>query len=152
SPRSKTKRRQVMIAARNRTPANVALVAAELMGGIDCRPETHSQEWRGRVFAVIQYARGLTAKWVRKLIDSHKSGHVGSAVAIVPFRPDTEWCSLLSPYLICCVTGTMRITSKGAAPFPSAIVNLGNDNQKFADAFSAWGIVYNCAFRRKVNQ
>lgn len=84
-----------------------------------------SQQWRGRVFMNPPYGYE-PPKWVDRLIESHKSGEVTEAIALLAARTDTAWFKSLDRWPVCFVTGRLRFSGAASgAMFPSAIFYLG---------------------------
>jgi hypothetical protein len=80
--------------------------------------------------------------WVTKLHDSFTQGTVTEAIALLPARVDTRWFRILRDYPVCFVNGRLKFSASGPAPFPSAVFYLGNDLEKFNEAFNNIGDVY----------
>ena len=146
------------------TPDVILAAVVACMGGIDLDPCSNSHEtpnvpaaehytraddglaqtWRGGVFMNPPYGREIDP-WIAKLVSEYEDGAVTEAIALVPARTDTQWWQRLRDYHICFVTG--RLAFKGAgnnesAPFPSAVVYLGNDTDRFVNTFEGIGDVW----------
>jgi hypothetical protein len=84
-----------------------------------------AQQWRGRVFMNPPYGYE-PPKWVDRLLESHKSGEVTEAIALLAARTDTAWFKALDKWPVCFVTGRLRFSgAANGAMFPSAIFYLG---------------------------
>lgn len=145
------------------TPTEIVRAVVRCMGRIDLDPCSNPernivpatihytakedglrQVWRGNVYMNPPYGRVIKT-WIEKMIEEYKRGFVIQAIALVPARTDTEWFSLLEPYTVCFVRGRLKFSGDGnrsAAPFPSAIAYLGDNDRKFADVFSEYGSIY----------
>jgi hypothetical protein len=100
------------------------------------------QSWEGRVYMNPPYGRDIP-DWVAKLCDSHESGGVTEAIALVPARTDTQWWQRLRDYPVCFVTGRLKFGGNTeAAPFPSAVFYLGNNLEAFYYAFQGIGDIW----------
>ena len=152
--------------AEHYTPADVLALVVEVMGGIDldpcadpgCRvPATwHYTEkidglrrpWRGRVFLNPPYGRGIGA-WVDRLVEAYQGGAVPEAVALVPARVDTAWWRRLasSCALVLFFRGRLRfVGNEGSAPFPSALVYLGCNGDRFLEVTNGRGDVWQMVY------
>lgn len=145
------------------TPAVVLDRVAALMGGIDLDPCSDPQHtvpatmhytadqdglrwsWRGRIFMNPPYGRTIDA-WIAKLVEEFEAGRVTQAVALVPARTDTAWWRRLGAFPVAFWRGRLAfIGPDGAvnpAPFPSALVALGMEPGRLADAFAEVADVY----------
>lgn len=101
-----------------------------------------SRPWFGSVYMNPPYGRGIRV-WVERLVNAYQAGQVTKAIALLPARTDTAWWALLDPYPRCFIRGRLRFIGGAAnAPFPSALVYLGEDLPKFIDACCGLGPVY----------
>jgi hypothetical protein len=99
-------------------------------------------EWHGRVYMNPPYGFAIK-KWIRKLVQEYRAGRVTEAIVLIPARTDTGWFRRLRRYPICFVRGRLRFRgAKNSAPFPSAIVYLGEHKQEFREAFRDIGEVW----------
>jgi hypothetical protein len=142
------------------TPAPIVERVVETLGGVDLDPSWHpespvrareaytpdddglAQRWTGRVFLNPPYGRAID-EWIAKLVAEYEAGAVTEAVALVPARVDTEWFRRLDPFPRCFVYG--RITFANAehpAPFPSAVVYLGDNLGRFVEAVGPVGSIF----------
>lgn len=148
------------------TPPDIIHRVVRTLGGIDLDPCSNSKRdpiipagehytildnglsfpWNGRIYLNPPYGRAI-GEWIGKLISEYESGNVSEAIALVPARVDTAWFSALYDYPILFITGRLRFRTVfgegvSSAPFPSAIVYLGNDLRTFAAEFGAIGRLY----------
>jgi phage N-6-adenine-methyltransferase len=101
-----------------------------------------SRTWLGRVYMNPPYGREI-GEWTRKLADEYAADNVSEAIALVPARTDTEWFRAFPAELVCFVSGRLAFSEhENAAPFPSAVLYLGENGSNFASVFSALGTVY----------
>lgn len=142
------------------TPSRVVDKVVEVLGSLDLDPcaepakeipaTSHftkqddglSRVWTGAVYMNPPYGREILP-WVEKLKKHHEAGDVPAAIALLPARTDTEWFSLLDGYPRCFVRGRLKFSGgKNSAPFPSAAVYMGNDKERFVEAFGDLGTVF----------
>jgi len=86
-------------------------------------------------------------QWIDKLVSEYRAGRVTQAIALVPARTDTAWFAALRDFPRCFLQGRLTFRkSDGSdadpAPFPSALVYLGPDIDRFAEVFSDLGDIY----------
>lgn len=143
------------------TPPEVLSAVADVLGTIDLDPcsnngapnvnaEQHftteqdglAQEWIGKVYMNPPYGKGIGA-WVEKLAESHETGDVPEAIALLPARTDTAWLRRLRDYPRCFISGRLKFSNADqGAPFPSVAVYLGKDVALFTAAFQPLGDTY----------
>ena len=100
------------------------------------------QMWSGTVYMNPPYGDGIKA-WVEKLCEEFACGSVTEAIALVPARVDTEWFRLFRDFAVCFVNGRLKFSGhENSAPFPSAVVYLGQDVERFRKAFEKAGDVW----------
>jgi site-specific DNA-methyltransferase (adenine-specific) len=139
------------------TPDHIVQGVQDALGRIDLDPCSNSQKsvpaevhftkkddglaqsWAGNVYMNPPYG-AVIGDWVEKLVQEYNSGKVTEAVALVPARVDTEWFRKFTGCVVVFVSGRLHFSnSENAAPFPSALVYLGKDKQKFKEAFAEIG-------------
>ena len=143
------------------TPPEIVGKVIEVMGEIDLDPCSNpeprniparnvftaeddglKQGWAGRVYLNPPYGRGI-GKWVNKLIHEAESDYdpyVTEAIALLPARVDTQWFRPLFMYPICFISGRLKFSGhKNSAPFPSALIYIGRNKQKFYDVCGELG-------------
>ena len=143
------------------TPEEIVCAVIDCFGTIDLDPCSNShddpnvpatthyteqdnglcREWHGRVFMNPPYGREI-GKWIDKLRSEYDAGNVTEAIALVPARTDTDWFDrLIEGYrLQCFVHGRLVfVGNDNSAPFPSAIVYLGDNDRAFFDTFTIFG-------------
>lgn len=120
------------------TPPHLLDAARELMGGIDLDPASckianenvqaerfftqHddglAQHWSGRVWLNPPYARGITDRFVDKLIGHVRAGDVTSAVMLTNNATETEWGqrALRACAAACFVEGRVRFLRGRSRP------------------------------------
>lgn len=148
------------------TPAAIVERVILALTGIDLDPCSNSQEapnvpaamhytkaddglakdWAGKVYMNPPYGREI-AQWVDKLVAEHKAGRVTQAIALLPARTDTAWFAALRDFPRCFLQGRLKfLTPQGVetdpAPFPSMLVYLGSEIDRFAEVFADLGDVY----------
>lgn len=148
------------------SPASVVDRAVRTLGGIDLDPCSNSREaphvpagshftqtenglsrpWFGRVYMNPPYGRSI-GDWVQKLVDEYRAGNIRSAVALVPARTDTHWFRTFRGFPVCFIRGRLQFldhagNEQGSAPFPSVVIYLGNEPERFYSEFQSLGDIY----------
>lgn len=144
------------------TPPEIVAAAQEVLGQIDLDPCSNdadepnvpavahytqpddglTQLWGGKVYMNPPYGDEIIG-WVRKLVDEHESGRVPEAIALVPARVDTQWWQLVRDLPVCFVEGRLKfVGAENSAPFPSAVLYLGDNLGRFLQVFGELGNVY----------
>jgi hypothetical protein len=149
------------------TPSRIIDLALQVMGRIDLDPCSNSKErpnvpasehytsadngldraWCGSVYMNPPYGREIGA-WVEKLCSEFVAGNVTEAIALVPARVDTAWWDKLTSAarsypLVCFVRGRLTfINNADPAPFPSALIYLGDNRIEFYSVFSTIGRIW----------
>lgn len=104
-----------------------------------------SKDWFGSVYLNPPYGK-LCPLFVEKLVDEYHKRHIYQAVALLPSKTDLPWFRLLREYPRCHVWGRLKFLGPNnqgnSATFPSVIVGLGVDIDKFAEAFEDIGDIY----------
>jgi phage N-6-adenine-methyltransferase len=112
------------------TPAKYLDLARRVLGAIDLDPASNedaqhtvqateyftknddglTKEWHGRVWLNPPYARKNIAKFVKKLIEERKAGHVIAAILLTHACPDTAWFRDAAAVadVVCFTTGRVR--------------------------------------------
>jgi phage N-6-adenine-methyltransferase len=101
------------------------------------------QSWKARnLYLNCPYGRRIGA-WAEKLVMQYALRNFGAAIALLPARTDTQWWQTLSKYTVCFVRGRLKFSDCAqSAPFPSALVYLGDDWLRFRDHFGDIGLIY----------
>ena len=148
------------------TPARVVERVVRALGVIDLDPCSNSREapnipagdhftqtenglsrpWFGRVYMNPPYGREI-GKWARKLVDEYRAGNVHSAVALLPARMDTKWFREFGGFPVCFIRGRLRFLDQEgreqeSAPFPSVVIYLGPEPERFYTEFQSLGEIY----------
>lgn len=98
-----------------------------------------SQIWHGSVYMNPPYGKGVST-WTEALVSKYENGEIKEAIALLPGRIDTRWFQPLYDYLICNVRGRLNYPQSACAtPFPSVIVYLGDNKEKFIETFKELG-------------
>lgn len=101
--------------------------------------------WHGRVYINPPYGREIGA-WVARACDTYASRAIEAAILLVPARTDTEWFRRLRDFPICFIGGRVRFIGPhgagDAAPFPSALVYVGDEVERYARAVAHLGDVW----------
>lgn len=101
-----------------------------------------SQQWKGRIFLNPPYGRDIIC-WFNRLHHQYKAGNVVEAIALLPARTDTAWFRVIREYPRCFIHGRLKFGgAKSSAPFPSVVVYLGPNEERFEQVFSQLGDVY----------
>lgn len=147
------------------TPPHVVAAVINFFDAIDLDPCSNSHEtpaipagkhytaaddglaspWFGRVYMNPPYGREI-GQWVERASRAYEAREIEAALLLVPARPDTAWFRRLGNYTVCFIAGRLTfIGSDGTdnpAPFPSALVYLGDEVGRFAAGFESLGHVY----------
>lgn len=143
------------------TPPEIVVAVCDMLGQIDLDPCAEDAKevpasqhytildnglvhpWPGRVYMNPPYGRKIES-WVWKLrYEYENSKHTTEAIALVPARTDTLWWRLLARYPVCFIAGRLRFSGHvNAAPFPSAVIYLGPNVEKFVAVFGKLGKCY----------
>jgi phage N-6-adenine-methyltransferase len=149
------------------TPQSViGRVIATFGGEIDCDPcadpndnvparvryteddDGLGQTWSGDVYMNPPYGRQI-GKWVEKAYAEYVDGRADNVVMLLPARVDTAWwrTAAFSANGIAIIRGRLTFsTFSTPAPFPSAVIYLGNDLPAFRKAFApTFADHYECA-------
>lgn len=147
------------------TPQEILRRVLAVMGEIDLDPCSNSEEspnvpaalhytedmdglareWNGRVYMNPPYG-DVIGDWAKKLVGEYRAGRVTQALALVPARTDTQWFREFREFPRCFIIGRLKFgNAENGATFPSVVINLGCDRQKFMDTFGAIGDVYELA-------
>ena len=101
-----------------------------------------NKRWQGRVYMNPPYGREII-EWIRKLNGEYKAQHVAEAITLLPARTDTAWFKILRAYPRCFIHGRLKFgNATNSAPFPSVVIYLGLQQEKFKRVFSELGDVY----------
>lgn len=101
-----------------------------------------TQDWWGRVYMNPPYGDAIGA-WVDKLCAAYDAGQIEAAIALVPGRLDTAWFDRLTAYALCFVRGRLRfVGAENSAPFPSVLVYLGDEVERFRETVRPLGKVF----------
>jgi len=111
-----------------------------------------SHDWFGSVYMNPPYGENI-GLWVTKLAHEYQERRVYRAVAMLPNRTDTLWFKSLREFPRCHLWGRLRFwgpaNDGNSATFPSVLVALGVDVDKFAEAFEDIGDIYTRYVRGK---
>ena len=85
-----------------------------------------SQPWKGRVWLNPPYGR-LIGAWMAKAAAEAASGHADLVCCLVPARVDTRWWrnAIAAASLVRFLPGRVKFGDSDPAPFPSAVIVLG---------------------------
>lgn len=142
------------------TPPEIVERVVRVMGSIDLDPcadpgktipaalhytaedNGRAYRWTGRVYMNPPYGDEIEA-WVWTLKDSYNRQDASEAIALLPARTDTQWMDLLAEYPRCYIRGRLKFSGHtNSAPFPSMVVYLGFNVERFAQVFGEIGRVY----------
>src|SRR5690348_1274216 len=101
--------------------------------------------WQSDVFCNPPYGR-MIGRWSQKAYAEYIEGAAYQVLLLVPARTDTRWMQpLLERFPVCFVRGRLRFgEARSSAPFPSALIYMGHDNDRFREYFAPWGVLVNC--------
>ena len=140
------------------TPAEIIALALDVLGTIDldpcAAPDVHNvpanhyftradcplyRRWWGKCWVNPPYGRAILT-WTGYLIHEYEHGLVSEALLLVPARPGSKWMKKLRPYWRCDIEGRLHFSgAKAGAPFPSRLIYMGHQEERFLDVFSPIG-------------
>lgn len=149
------------------TPPDIIESARKAMGGIDCDPASSplanetvnadvfftkdddglSKEWRGNVWLNPPYAQPLIVQFAEAVASKYGAGEFQQACILVNNATETQWFQRLLSVAsgVCFPASRIRFVSpdgKQGAPLQGqAILYVGSDFQRFADAFEEFGAI-----------
>ena len=144
------------------TPDKIIVPTISLLGEIDLDPCSNckdnpnvpakrhftkdddglNQEWQGTVYLNPPYGLGIK-QWTEKLVYHYTQSDVSEAIALLPARTDTIWLSKLREFPRCFIRGKLHFSgAPHSAPFPSIVIYLGQNPEKFKMCFEELGDVY----------
>lgn len=98
--------------------------------------------WAGRVYMNPPYGREID-DWANKLCSEYAAGNVTEAIALIPARVDTDWFRRFRDAAVCFIDGRLKFSGhENSAPFPSAVVYLGERVNAFCAAFADIGDIW----------
>lgn len=98
--------------------------------------------WFGRVYMNPPYGRAIDA-WVERLVAAYESGEIEAGIALVPARVDTAWFRRLRDFPRCEIRGRLTFVGNDeSAPFPSVLIHVGDETERFARAVAHLGDVF----------
>jgi phage N-6-adenine-methyltransferase len=106
-----------------------------------------AQDWTSETLYLNPPYGDVIADFIAKLLYEVEAGHVQEAIVLVPARTDTAWFRSLRRYPRCFISGRLKFrqpgtTAENSAPFPSAVIYIGSDLNRFTASFSTLGDVY----------
>jgi hypothetical protein len=144
------------------TPPGIIQAAIGIMGAIDLDPCSNShdlpnvpakhcftkeddglaQAWWGKVYVNPPYGREIPL-WVAKINHEYQSGNIEQCVLLAPARTDTRWFYALKEYPRCFMRGRLKFSNYvNSAPFPTMLVGIGVDIERFISVTKPLGDVY----------
>jgi len=113
-----------------------------------------AQPWFGRVYVNPPYGDGI-GRWTEKARNEYEASRnrldpdepelfsVESVIMLLPARVDTEWFRTLRDYAVCFLRGRLKfVGADSSAPFPSMMVYLGDEVDRFARVMQPIGDVW----------
>ena len=100
-----------------------------------------SHDWYGKVFMNHPYSESKL--WVHYAVWQYERGNADEIVMLIKLDVSTKWWKSVAKYPWIAINKRMKFgNQKGAAPFQSAIVYLGNNLDKFKKIFGKYGYLY----------
>ena len=82
-------------------------------------------------------------EWIPYAVSQYKLGHAKELVLLIKMDVSTKWWRSISTYPFLAINKRLKFgDGKGAAPFQSAIVCLGDRLTKFRRIFGKYGTLY----------
>ena len=84
-------------------------------------------------------------EWVPYAVKQYECGNSKEMILLIKLDVSTKWWNSVSSYPWIAVNRRLKFGSgKGAAPFQSAIIYLGNRIERFNSIFGKYGTLYTC--------
>ena len=101
-----------------------------------------TQDWiADSVFMNHPYSN--SKEWIPYAVSQYELGHSKEMVLLIKMDVSTKWWKSISTYPFLAINKRLKFgNGKGAAPFQSAIVYLGNRFDKFRTVFGKYGTLY----------
>lgn len=100
-----------------------------------------SRDWVGNVFMNHPYSDSKT--WVPYAAMQYETGIAKEMVLLIKLDVSTKWWQSVANYPWIAVNKRLKFgEGKGAAPFQSAIIYLGDDLDRFVKYFGKYGTCY----------
>ena len=101
-----------------------------------------AQDWVAEsVFMNHPYSN--SKEWIPYAVSQYELGHAKELVLLIKMDVSTKWWNSLSKYPFLAVNRRLKFgDGRGAAPFQSAVVYLGEDLDRFNDVFGKYGTLY----------
>ena len=101
-----------------------------------------SKDWHGKIYMNPPYGNEIK-NWINHLYKQFEKGNIEEAIALTPSRTDTKWFQEMKNFPRCFIWGRLKFGESGnSAPFPSMVVYLGKNINKFINIFSDIGDIY----------
>src|SRR5262249_33722552 len=98
-----------------------------------------TREWWGRVYINPPYGREIP-RWIARAVASYETRECEAAILLLPSPTDTEWYRKLRDYPRCQINGRLIFAGNtDPAPFPSMLVYLGDELDRFTRAMMPLG-------------
>ena len=82
-------------------------------------------------------------QWAERLVEQYRADNVTESITLFPSRTDTKWIGKLREFPRCFLRGQIKfLNSKNSAPFPSCVVYLGLNINRFVEVFSRLGDIF----------
>ena len=109
-----------------------------------CYDETDdglTKPWKGKVFMNHPYSD--SKNWIPYGVLQYESGVTSEMVMLIKLDVSTKWWRSVSSYPWIGINKRLKFgDGRGAAPFQSAIIYLGNDIDRFISVFGKYGPCY----------
>lgn len=100
-----------------------------------------AHSWHGKVFMNHPYSN--SKEWVPYAVSQYTQGYATEMILLIKLDVSTKWWQSVANYPWIAINKRLKFgEGKGAAPFQSAIIYLGNNVAKFNQIFGKYGTCY----------
>jgi len=100
-----------------------------------------SHKWHGKVFMNHPYSN--SKEWIPYAVSQYQQGNAKELVLLIKLDVSTKWWKSCCNYPWIAINKRMKFgDGKGASPFQSAIIYLGDNLTHFNEVFGKYGTLY----------